>query len=452
MPFFGKFWRRIFGTKASNSGGGVKHTTVASPKVESTVGTKSELKHLYLDENEEWTDKYPKKVKPPPENNETAQFALLVRHQKSRNSHKKLELNSIVVQSPYIKQVLGKVFAGYHGITTTLERLEFKTPFEPFFHRWEEFQAAILEVHDPTIKEHLNLLWITLEEDLSFKLERSKNLISNGVMTHDLLWTMFAPGILVFVNNYTYGQEYEQVRKLQKYEINHYSDFKVWGGYVDWDGKCFGLDSSYTNIPAYSGTKKITDLSIYPLSYHPDLAGVQKRCIARGRLFESYQGYHFKAYRKDDEVTRIIIDTSAWNKVKRAVELEKLPDDPTYQAPQTDVEPTGQSTLSDYQLLITFSYLRGFCLKAKDFQFFRIDLVEDIIWNELAFPSLVLPGDTKDLILAFAQSQLKGTQKFDDVIKGKGKGTVMLLSGPPGVGKTLTAEAVAEKIRVPKRP
>ena len=61
--------------------------------------------------------------------------------------------------------------------------------------------------------------------------------------------------------------------------------------------------------------------------------------------------------------------------------------------------------------------------------------------NEDAFDSLVLPEDHKEPILALTESQVAHKETFDDVIQGKGKGTIMLLSGPPGVGKTSTAES-----------
>jgi SpoVK/Ycf46/Vps4 family AAA+-type ATPase len=44
---------------------------------------------------------------------------------------------------------------------------------------------------------------------------------------------------------------------------------------------------------------------------------------------------------------------------------------------------------------------------------------------------------------------VESSTQFDDIIEGKGRGIIMLLSGPPGVGKTLTAESVAENMQVP---
>ena len=51
---------------------------------------------------------------------------------------------------------------------------------------------------------------------------------------------------------------------------------------------------------------------------------------------------------------------------------------------------------------------------------FRIDLLRDIEWNANAFESLSLPGNYKDLLLAFAQTQGDEAAQFDDVIEGKG--------------------------------
>ena len=38
---------------------------------------------------------------------------------------------------------------------------------------------------------------------------------------------------------------------------------------------------------------------------------------------------------------------------------------------------------------------------------------------------------------------------FDDFVQGKGHGLVINLFGPPGVGKTLSAEATSEHVRRP---
>lgn len=93
---------------------------------------------------------------------------------------------------------------------------------------------------------------------------------------------------------------------------------------------------------------------------------------------------------------------------------------------------------------------------------FDIENVGLIRWSENAFSRLVLPHGYKDIIRAFVQEQLSRDDGFDDIISGKGwtnhnvsfvdenyvansantgLGFIMLLSGDPGVGKTLTAES-----------
>ena len=74
-----------------------------------------------------------------------------------------------------------------------------------------------------------------------------------------------------------------------------------------------------------------------------------------------------------------------------------------------------------------------------------------VAYNDRAFELLVLPPARKRLIKAVVQfsSGPDGQGGASDIIAGKGEGSVFLFYGPPGVGKTLTAEAIAEMLHRP---
>lgn len=84
------------------------------------VGMECDLKNLYQKEDDRgrhtWTDKYPD-LDEAAENETTAKFAILVRNKKSFDPRKKLEIDSIVIQSPLLKNVLTKVLKDYPGMS-----------------------------------------------------------------------------------------------------------------------------------------------------------------------------------------------------------------------------------------------------------------------------------------------------------------------------------------------
>ena len=79
---------------------------------------------------------------------------------------------------------------------------------------------------------------------------------------------------------------------------------------------------------------------------------------------------------------------------------------------------------------------------------FNVALVSPIDWNDEAFRNLVLPAGRKTLLQSLVEAH-NADLGFDDFVKGKGHGLVINLFGPPGVGKTLSAEATSEHVKRP---
>jgi len=100
------------------------------------------------------------------------------------------------------------------------------------------------------------------------------------------------------------------------------------------------------------------------------------------------------------------------------------------------------------QYLLCPPRVLGYHLKSRTWLELNIDEIEVLeeTTSDKAFQGLQLDQDHKDLIKRLVMSHSSTTDKapiMRDIVQGKGNGLVMLLHGPPGVGKTLTAESVA---------
>ena len=109
-------------------------------------------------------------------------------------------------------------------------------------------------------------------------------------------------------------------------------------------------------------------------------------------------------------------------------------------------------SLRPEDLLICPSMVYGYVLRSRKWVLLYVGVVEDIAAQEFGFDSLVLPKGHSETLLALVETHSKGAKPVTgrkvverqiDLVRGKGKGLIILLHGEPGVGKTSTAECVA---------
>jgi len=105
--------------------------------------------------------------------------------------------------------------------------------------------------------------------------------------------------------------------------------------------------------------------------------------------------------------------------------------------------------LTDDELLLCSSSVRGFSLAKKRWLSLRIDDLSEVRWSEHAIDSLVMDKVQKNVILSLVTSPMFLKGESTDILDEKGKGLVVLLHGTPGTGKTLTAECVCEHLKRP---
>jgi hypothetical protein len=263
------------------------------------IGSINNVKDLYLGPEDskgraQWVDKYPEDFEEAAETEETAKYAFIARKKKCFSGRKKFDIDSIIVNSPAVKKVLEKVFEKYPGVTCTLDRLVFRAPFEPFVHRWAEFKLAMETEKNENTKIHLQLLHKLLQEELKDTIKALEDYIVNGVTTFDLLWAIFQP-------KYTVYSRTGGLPNCQGFYSGAYGEgqcgkyFQLTLEPIGWNGTAFKRGCEYANIYDFQGTRPIKELSACPLHLHPEKEQIRAKLVKRGKKYEQFAGYHYKA-------------------------------------------------------------------------------------------------------------------------------------------------------------
>lgn len=105
----------------------------------------------------------------------------------------------------------------------------------------------------------------------------------------------------------------------------------------------------------------------------------------------------------------------------------------------------------------------AYVLQKRKFAQLKLEPLKPVKPQKEAFDALKLPRRTKDTIQALVRSHFEKKHTLDDdfdqdddgeidLVRGKGKGLIVLLHGAPGVGKTSTAECMAHYTGKPLLP
>lgn len=90
--------------------------------------------------------------------------------------------------------------------------------------------------------------------------------------------------------------------------------------------------------------------------------------------------------------------------------------------------------------------VKMFDLEQHAFIFVSTDLLKEYVWNPKLGDKLVLPEDHKEVITVLMHT---AQTEIEDIIAGKSGGTIVICTGEPGTGKTLTAEVTSEVVQRP---
>ncbi|KAE8346780.1 hypothetical protein BDV24DRAFT_175633 [Aspergillus arachidicola] len=282
--------------------------------------------------------------------------------------------------------------------------------------------------------KHVNVLLQLVEEKYASVIGDIEHMFPKGTTTFKILREAFFPKDIIVDGNADIPRAYRVISADNRVDERGRKWLQIKAVYIDYDGNEFGTRKEEFMIGHFPGIRYFSDLDVFPLKYHSNYPHVIDDLVARGWRFVDLKGQHFKAHRdvSQNKLRRVMVDTAAVKRLGscsiRVNDIERELID-------------GQ--LTEEHLMLCTDTIPVFSFEDKRSIIVNIDDLEDILFNQQLFHQLVLPGPTKEIVRIMVKSHINGMD-FDDFTKGKGKGLIMLLHGPPGVGKTMTAEAVAE--------
>ena len=387
------------------------------------------------------------------------------------------EESSLHVHPPFLRQLLFDVIAHFPGSPImNLNAVEIQAPYHSLFYHRKELETEGLKrfAEDDESLAHLHLLlnWIKTHFELDIAAYESCTTQKHKAIAYDKVWTLFPPGTIAYATILSQNRAFRVVSSF--YDTSELApNLTIQADFIDFNGQRLGNRRIELNIVKYPGTRDLNESEVIPLDLLDDAADLREEFLTRGRRFESYIGQHFlqynglaikktpNGYDRFTVIGRVMIDCKTYLRLEPNEGFVVGSVDSTMKLERSRkrakenlnfVEAGGApkfDKLSDEEAMLTNATVRGYSFTMKRFLEFFVEDLSDIEWNSGCFDDLVLDPAIKKTVQALVTTHSQKRESFDDIVKGKGMGLVCVLHGPPGVGKTLTAECVAELVKRP---
>ncbi|OPB46587.1 hypothetical protein A0O28_0067090 [Trichoderma guizhouense] len=251
------------------------------------------------------------------------------------------------------------------------------------------------------------------------------------------------------------------------------TNFETWC--LNWDAVACHLSKIYMTFTCakFPGQRPIKSLPVYPIDYQGQIEGQRSEkylaergkkwwefiikpptCLQHSGLAFSQDGGSSNGEKVRVE-GRVVID----NKSKASEGIEAILKPPKFRE-QNITEPAvaykpddfhQYPALNDEELSLCPAVIGCYDLKNKNRYLVSINNLQAVDWNKDVMKHLVMDERKKLMLEGLVRHHSDRHLRHDtgDLIAGKGQGLVILLHGPPGVGKTLTAESIAEAVQKP---
>ncbi|KAK3985455.1 putative atpase aaa+ type core [Cladorrhinum sp. PSN332] len=419
-----------------------------------------------------------------------------------------------LVSAPLVNTFVS-VVQYYPGISLEGSEIVLPAPYAPLFFSYEQLREKAQEDEsnsgfraDFNVLDNFYTRWVKTEHD------NIRKRIQNNVVLFEDLWAVFRPGdqvvgldefgdpCLHVLGATEYRKGEDTGSRHDHFSIRRFRRFSVDLSSITWD-KASGMFQGITvtrSIRIFSEARKINSLPFYPLNYYEngtrekvhalrealhDRGNQWKQLISQKPSCRFYDGAARSTAVNSNDFQylreRVMVDASATLAVmgpgvnylgpehytkkslglvsggatrSQNIEYEwNVHGAGLYSALANFSDFPRDGVFTELQAQLCPSHVLCYGIDSRSWYDVSVSKLKVVEWQTEGLKNLVVDPDTKDMLTGLVQQHRKNRLRgLNDIVRSKGKGLIVVLYGNPGVGKTLTAETVAEYTKKPLYP